>query len=258
MAFFSLAPLLGPSVGPVMDGFIAEYTTWRWVFYATSIATGIVQVAGVFFLRETYGPRILKVRAKKLRTATGDSSYRTVEEREGKTLIQLMHISLLRPFRLLFTQLLIQALALYMAYIYGVYYLLMSTFPDLWTDVYNESTGIGGLNYISLGLGNMLGTYQCAFLNDRIYQRFKARNLNNTGKPEFRLPLLTITTTCIPVGLFIYGWTAQTHQHWIAPNIGICIFSVLAFISLGMGIPAPISLCMYGEKLRNASPYSTG
>lgn len=113
--------------------------------YATSIATGIVQVAGIFFLRETYSPRILKVRAKKLRIATGDSSYQTVEEREGKTLLQLMQVSLVRPFRLLFTQLIIQALALYMAYIYGLYYLLMSTFPDLWTDVYNESTGIGGV-----------------------------------------------------------------------------------------------------------------
>lgn len=25
---------------------------------------------------------------------------------------------------------------------------------------------------------------------------------------------------CVPVGLFWYGWTAQTHQHWILPIIG--------------------------------------
>jgi len=25
---------------------------------------------------------------------------------------------------------------------------------------------------------------------------------------------------CVPVGLFWYGWTAETHQHWILPIIG--------------------------------------
>ncbi|KAJ5563999.1 hypothetical protein N7513_000241 [Penicillium frequentans] len=316
-AIFSLAPLLGPSIGPIVGGFIAENTTWRWVFWATSIATGVMQVAGLFFLQETYAPQILKKRAQRLRKETGDPSYQTEEERQNKTLPQALRTSLVRPFVLLFTQPIVQVLTLYMAYIYGLMYLLMSTFPTLWTDPkwYNESTGIGGLNYISLGLGSMLGTYLCVFLNDRTYRHLKARN-NDTGKPEYRLPLLAITMICVPAGLFIYGWTAQTHQHWIAPNIGACLFSVgnmmtfqcmqtyivdtytryaasalaavsvlrslaafgfplfapymyndlsygwgnsvLAFISLGIGIPAPIFLWKYGEKLRNHSPYATG
>ncbi|KAK3060197.1 hypothetical protein LTR53_020190, partial [Teratosphaeriaceae sp. CCFEE 6253] len=37
MALYSLAPLLGPAVGPIAGGFIAQYSTWRWVFYSTSI-----------------------------------------------------------------------------------------------------------------------------------------------------------------------------------------------------------------------------
>lgn len=72
-----------------------------------------------------------------------------------------------RPFRLLFTQQpIIQVLTLYMAYIYGLMYLLLSTFPLLWTSpkYYGESVGIGGLNYISLGLGSLVGTYLCAWL----------------------------------------------------------------------------------------------
>jgi MFS family permease len=316
-AIYSLAPLLGPAIGPIIGGFVSENTTWRWVFYSTSIATGVVQIAGVLFLRETYGPRILKARAKKIRKATGDPSYQTEEERENKTLSQALQTSLVRPFRLLATQPIIQVLTLYMAYIYGLMYLLLSTFPILWTDpqYYNESTGIGGLNYISLGLGSMLGAYICAYLNDRTYRHLKARN-NDIGRPEFRIPLLAITTICIPAGLFIYGWTAQTHQHWITPNIGACLFSVgnmmtfqcmqtyivdtytryaasamaavsvlrcltafgfplfapymynalhygwgnslLAFISIGIGIPAPIVLWKFGERLRKASPYAVG
>ncbi|KAK6835092.1 hypothetical protein PG987_009786 [Apiospora arundinis] len=295
MAIYSLAPLLGPSIGPLFGGFIAENTTWQWVFYATSIATGVMQVAGVLWLSETYAPRILYKRAKKLRMATGDPSYQTEEERQNKTLRKALPASLVRPFRLLAAQPIIQVLALYMAYIYGLMYLMLSTFPTLWTDpnYYDESTGIGGLNYISLGLGAFLGAYLS------------------------RVPaaLLSIVTVCVPGGLLIYGWTAQTHAHWIAPNVGTCVFavgnmmtfqcmqtyimdtytqyaasamaavsvlrclaafgfplfapymydalsygwgnSVLAFISLGIRVPAPIFLWKFGERLRKASPYAT-
>lgn len=71
----------------------------------------------------------------------------------------------------------------------------------------------------------MLGTYLCVLLNDRTYRRLKARN-NDTGKPEYRLPLLAITIICVPAGLFIYGWTAQTHQPWKLPISGlVCLAS---------------------------------
>ncbi|KAJ5375921.1 hypothetical protein N7509_012807 [Penicillium cosmopolitanum] len=317
IAIYSLAPLLGPALGPVAGGFIAENTTWRWVFYATSITDGIIQVAGLFFLRETYAPRILRDRAQKLRKETNDESYQTEAELQKKTLAQVLRAALIRPFRLLLTQSIVQVLALYMAYVYGIMYLVLSTFPSLWTnpEYYNESIGIGGLNYISLGLGFWCGSQLCAPLNDRIYRRLKARN-NNIGRPEFRVPLLGVAAFLIPAGLFIYGWTAQSHCHWIAPNIGALLFgagtiisfqcmqtymvdtytryaasalaagaflrslagfgfplfapymydalhygwgnSVLAFVAIAIGIPAPIFLWKYGAKLRASSTYAAG
>ncbi|KAJ5081221.1 MFS multidrug transporter [Penicillium angulare] len=231
-AVYSLAPLLGPALGPIFGGFIAEKTTWRWVFYATSTAVIVLQFAGLFILRETYPPYILRKRAKKIREETGDHLYQTTEERQNKTLAQGLKTSPIRPFRLLFTQPIIQVLSVYMAYVYGLQYLMLSTFPSLWTDseYYGESIGIGGLNYISLGFGALSGSLIAARLNDYTYANLKARN-NGSGKTEFRLPLLAITSICCPIGLFIYGWTAQTHQPWIAPNIGACIFGVANMIS---------------------------
>src|SRR5450432_2751837 len=38
ISIYSLAPLLGPALGPIAGGFISENTTWRWVFWATTIA----------------------------------------------------------------------------------------------------------------------------------------------------------------------------------------------------------------------------
>ncbi|KAL4883964.1 major facilitator superfamily domain-containing protein [Aspergillus karnatakaensis] len=317
IAIYSLAPLLGPAVGPIAGGFIAENTTWRWVFYATSIVDGAIQVAGLFLLKETYAPKILKTRAKKIRKETGDATYQTDIERQNKKLSEVMRIALIRPFRLLGTQPIVQAIALYLAYSYGIMYLVLSTFPTLWTgeQYYNESIGIGGLNYISLGLGFWLGSQLCAPLNDRIYRRLKARN-DGVGKPEFRVPLLSVAAFLTPVGLFIYGWTGEKQTHWIAPNIGAALFgmgniiifqccqtymidaytrfaasalaasacmrslcgfafplfapymydalhfgwgnSLLGFIALGLGIPAPIFLWKYGAVLRKKSPYAAG
>ncbi|KAJ5886155.1 Efflux pump vrtL [Penicillium subrubescens] len=317
IAIYSLAPLLGPALGPIAGGFIAENTSWRWVFYSVSIADGLIQFMGLFFLRETYGPRILRDRAKRIRKETGDATWQTEAEMQKKTLAQVLRTSLIRPFRLLLTQSIVQVVACYMAYIYGIMYLVLSTFPSLWTgkDYYNESIGIGGLNYISLGLGFWCGSQLCAPLNDRIYKRLKARN-NGIGRPEFRVPLLGVAAILVPTGLFIYGWTAQTHCHWIAPNIGAVLFgagtiisfqcmqtymvdaytrfaasalaaaaflrslagfgfplfapymydklhygwgnSVLAFVSIAIGIPAPIFLWKFGEVLRKKSTYAAG
>jgi hypothetical protein len=180
---------------------------------------------------------------------------------------------------------------------------------------YGESSGIGSLNFISMGLGFFLGTQITAPLNDAIYRRLKKRN-NGVGKPEFRVPMMIPASLLVPIGLFWYGWSAQAQVHWIVPNIGVVLFcagvivgfqciqtylvdsytrfaasaiaaatvlrslagfgfplfapamynaldygwgnSLLAFIALVLGVPAPFMLWKYGEKLRAKSQFAAG
>ncbi|KAK3485209.1 major facilitator superfamily domain-containing protein [Neurospora hispaniola] len=44
-----------------------------------------------------------------------------------------------------------------------------------------------------------------------------------TNSPEARLYFTCLTATFLPVGLFIFGFTARPDYHWIAPTIGIGI-----------------------------------
>ncbi|OCK89376.1 MFS general substrate transporter [Cenococcum geophilum 1.58] len=315
ISIYSLAPLFGPAIGPIAGGFVTQNTTWRWTFHATSIFTAVVQCFGIFFLQETYAPKLLKRKADRLRKETGNNALHTEYETPDKTLFNILKTALTRPFRLLGTQPIIQVLAIYMAYLYGMMYLVLSTFPGLWNDRYHESIGIGGLNYISLALGFFLGTQICAPINDRIYRKLRKRN-NNVGKPEFRAPLMIPGSILVPVGLFWYGWTAQAHTHWILPNIGAVMFSagmiiefqciqtyivdaytryaasaigaatvlrslagfgfplfapamydkldygwgnsVLGFIGVALGIPAPFLLWKYGALLRAKSRFAAG
>ena len=120
----------------------------------------------------------------------------------------------------------------------------------------------------------------------------------------------------VPCGLFIYGWSAQYHTHWIVPNIGAALFSagiiisfqciqtyivdsyvtyaasaiaaatvlrssagfgfplfapyiyhaldygwgnsLLGFIAIGIGLPAPVLLWLFGKRLRERSPFAAG
>lgn len=51
---------------------------------------------------------------------------------------------------------------------YELMYLVLSTFTSVWTVKYNESIESAGLNYISIGLGFLLGTQICAPINDSV------------------------------------------------------------------------------------------
>lgn len=143
----------------------------------------MIQLVGVFYLQETYGPKLLQVKAKRLRKSTGIKAYRSEYELSNDTLPNKLATSMVRPFRLIATQPIIQALALFQAYIYGLTFLVYATFPTLWTERYGQSMGTSGLHYISLSVGYALGTQLIAPLNDRVYHRLKQRN-QGVGTPE--------------------------------------------------------------------------
>lgn len=315
ISIYSLAPLLGPAIGPIAGGFITENTTWRWCFWATCIATFFIQLSGFFFLQETYAPELLKRKKMRLIKETGNQDLHTEHDDPDRTFSKHLQTAFVRPFRMIGTQPIVQVLAIYMAYVYGLMYLVLSTFPRLWTGVYGESIGISGLNYISLGLGFFLGTQIGAPLNDGLYRRLKKRN-GGVGRSEFRIPLMFPGSVLMPIGLFWYGWSAEYKIHWIMPNIGAAIFamgtimifqasqtyvvdaytrfaasavasttvlrslagfgfplfapamynalgygwgnSVLGFVAVAIGIPAPFLLWFYGEKLRARSQFAAG
>ncbi|EAW10031.1 MFS transporter [Aspergillus clavatus NRRL 1] len=177
MGVYTLGPLLGPVVGPIAGGFIAQYSTWRWVSWSTSAAAVAVQIVGFIWL-----------------------------------------------LLLFLTQPIVFCMATYMAYLFGITYLMFATFPEIWTVVYRESSGIGGLNYLSIAIGSFIGLVFNLKLVDRIYKTLKAQN-NNVGKPEFRMPSLAVGSVISTIGLFWYGWSIG-NTHWVMPNIGALIFTM--------------------------------
>jgi hypothetical protein len=84
---------------------------------------------------------------------------------------------------------------------------------------YHFNGGVVGLAYLGIGIGMFTGLFISGATSDSVVKKLTERN-QGIAKPEYRLPLMLPAALFIPVGLLIYGWTAQYAVHWIVPIIG--------------------------------------
>ncbi|KAG6816603.1 hypothetical protein H0H87_004695 [Tephrocybe sp. NHM501043] len=224
LAIYTLAPLLGPVIGPVCGAWIAERSTWRWVFWSTSIVAATVQVSGFFFLQETFAPLLLERKAAAIKAsmdlekAQATNIYTIFETEGDRSWNYIFGKALTRPFLIFGQEHIAQLLGVYMAFIYGIFYLFITNIPAIFEVVYEEKTSIAGLNYIALGVGLTCASQVNARYMDRVYLHFKNNN-NGIGEPEFRLPSMIPGTFILPAGLLIAGWGADQKVHWIVTDI---------------------------------------
>ncbi|KAI9707988.1 MAG: hypothetical protein M1820_004407 [Bogoriella megaspora] len=222
IGIYTLMPLLGPAIGPIAAGFIVQYSSWRWCFYSVSLCDVLVQFLSCILLLETYPRVILYRKAKRLRKETGSDDLRTEWEVLDQSLVDILRTAFKRPIILITTQPIVQCVAIYMAFLYGLMYLVLSTFARLWTGEYHEPAHIAGLNYVSARLGFLTGAQLGTRLQDRVYMALKNR-VEGVGQPEFRIPLMVPSSILVPVGIFAYAWSAEKVAFWFWPNLGIYV-----------------------------------
>ncbi|PPQ92011.1 hypothetical protein CVT25_004868 [Psilocybe cyanescens] len=238
IAIYSLAPLLGPVIGPMCGAWIAERSTYRWVFWATSIVDVMVQISGLFFLHETYAPFLLEKKAIQIREKLNIENEPRKEVRtifdSDRTWKLIFSKALTRPFQIFAHEAIVQILGIYMAFVYGLFYLFLTTIPSIFNNIYHESSGIGGLNYLALGLGLFITSQVNGHYMDRIYGYLKNRN-DGVGEPEFRLPTLVPGSLLLPLGLLLSGWGAEHKLHWVVVDIGLaCVGAGVILVYQGI------------------------
>lgn len=243
-------PLLGPALGPIIGGAIVQGASWRWIFWTLSIFDGVPIVLSAFFLPETYAVVILGKKAAQLRKDTGKAYYTTGSQAK---LSSRLATSLTRPLRMLLTQPFIQIMAIFLAYNFGMLYIVLATFATLWIERYGQSQLASGLHYIALAIGYTAASQIGGYLMDRLWAYLKQRAGDKTI-PEYRVPLMIPGAVLIPVGLLIYGWTSERRAHWIGPDVGIAIFGC-GIISNTAAMQAYVTEA-YREHLASASAAS--
>lgn len=248
MAIFSGSALFGTGAGPLVCGFIAQNTSWRWIFYMQAIINGMAVAVICIAFDETRGSVLLSRKAKALNgwyaareeegyynfimpspSGKGDTvsqriRWKVAEDEQRGSLLSMIQISLFRPFRLLFTEPVVFFFSLWVAFSWAVLYLTLAAVPLVFQRNHGFSLEQANAVFAAMCVGAVLAT----FLS--IYQEKIARKYGKLAStPEGRLYFACIESACMPIGLFMFGWTSFSSIHWIVPSIAIGIATIGIF-----------------------------
>ncbi|CAG7565392.1 unnamed protein product, partial [Fusarium equiseti] len=235
MIFFSSAPLFGPSLGPVIGGFIGEAAGWRWVQGFLAILGGICCLSMTIIIPETFAPTLLSRRAERISRIQGQVYIsKLAKDRQGKALRESIKEALVRPWVLLFYEPIVLLLTIYMAILYGTLYLFFAAFPIVYQEHRGWSQDIGGLAFLGLAVGIAFGILVALYVTIRSTRPSK-HNSDEVWNPEIRLPMSLVGCVAIPVGLFWFAWTNDPSLHWlisVAAQVPFGFGFVLVYISI--------------------------
>ncbi|PLB53937.1 MFS general substrate transporter [Aspergillus steynii IBT 23096] len=251
MALFSWAALFGTGLGPLVSGFIGQYTTWRWIFYVQIIIAGLICGAVIFFFRETRGSVVLRKKANLLNKRYEELESRgqygilvpeneaspcekppivlrvrwkiaADEERAG--LLTMLQTSLFRPFKMLLTEPVVFFFSLWAAFSWSVLYINLSVIPLVFQSTYDFSLSEADAIFTASCVGTILALF-LSIGQEHLACRWKGWN----SVPEHRLYFSCIESLLLPIGLFLFGWTAHYSVHWIVPAIGVGVSTMGIF-----------------------------
>ncbi|KAF8552705.1 MFS general substrate transporter [Imleria badia] len=227
MSIFTLVNMTCTGFGPMVSGWV-EYDSrlqWRWIQWLHAIFSGVYFVVAIFTMKETRQGIILRRLAQKMRKETGDSRYRARVEETQPALRELVWISCTRPIQVLLTEPIATSISLWVFFMWGVLFCLISSVSPLFKTLYGFNTGQSGMVYTTIVVGAFIGLGANVY-QDKLYRRNVARR-----GPEARLYITCLVAALFPVAMFMFAWTASRQFHWIWPIIALTIFMFGAFIA---------------------------
>ncbi|KAI9932119.1 hypothetical protein ASPWEDRAFT_51156 [Aspergillus wentii DTO 134E9] len=215
MAYYMAATTVGPIFGPLVSGFVSEYS-WRWAFWFGLICAGVT-LPMTILMPETYRPIILQRRAIKLRKETGNPNIMSPLDLKGQSLKQTLAVNLKRPFQMLFYEAITSCSCFYLALAFAIFYLYFQAYPIIFQGIYGMDSGYSGLCFLPIGIGAVIACFIFVWY-DGYLARAKARNAKWAYIEEYRrLPLACIGGPLYVLSLFWIGWTASPKIHWVVP-----------------------------------------
>lgn len=232
----------GPTLGPIVSGFVSPEIGWRWSFWIALIFAGVSCILIVFLSETSRNHHSSKAFLTKLHqdseAATSTSSQLTAttttesktRERKWSDIITRV---LLRPLYLLVTEPIVSACSGYLALVYSIYYMSFQAFPYIFVGLYGLTPGQCGLIQLTIAGGCVL-TLPVYWASNEIWLRRQAKessslsnNQKRNGPERYRLPLACLGGPLFVVSLFWLGWSARKEVSFVVP--------MLAGIPFGMG-----------------------
>ncbi|KAH6866593.1 multidrug transporter [Alternaria rosae] len=230
LAFWTAAAFAGPALGPLLSGFSVYAENWRWSQWELLWMAAPVFLLFFFFLPETQPTTILLHRSARLRALTGNANIRTQTEidRKGTKFSATLLDAVIKPLEICVKDPALFFINVYSALTYGIYYSFFEVFPLVYLEIYGFSVGEMTIVFLSIIVGCVAAmTIYFSYLRFYLIPDILKRGLR---PQEHRLVPAIFASFGVPIGLFIFGWTARQSVHWIASAIGIVIYSTSVYI----------------------------
>ncbi|EME85198.1 uncharacterized protein MYCFIDRAFT_46692 [Pseudocercospora fijiensis CIRAD86] len=238
LSLFGAATFVGPTLGPILGGFITmSHLGWRWTQWITLIMAALFGGIGLFVIPETFGPRLLQLKARKLKYQTRNWALHAPLDEKQVSLQDIAERYILRPFRMLMLEPILVLITLYISLIYGkstkqnlsptcLIYLFFESFPISFEIERGYNLGVGALPFLAVLIGVIIGSLATIAITKTRTARIFAEK--GSIVPEERLIPMIIGGCILPIGMFWFGWTSNKHiSPW--PQI-------ISSIPIGIGI----------------------
>ncbi|GKZ64122.1 hypothetical protein AnigIFM50267_003581 [Aspergillus niger] len=225
---------LGPAIGSLIGGWIAQYKDWRWSQWTTLF------LGAAFWLfsmgaQESYAQPLIRRRAAKLGLPVPPSPIPP-----GVAGIQMMlTVTLARPVYMIFSEPIVSLCSMYSSLNFSVLFCFLACVPLVYTDVYGFTPGQCGLVFIALALGCLLGSVGLLVADH--YTMARHLRLHPGGgiapPPERVLWAAMIGGPLMPAALFWFAWTSTSHVHWMSSIVAIGLFgcsNIMVFVSTAL------------------------
>ena len=253
MVIFVGTTLGGTGLGPLVSGYVAQNTSWRWIFYIQTITCGLIIAAVALFFKETRGGIILSRKAKALnkwyekleyagyigldvQSTANDGSEKTSErqrirwkvksDEDRASLATMIRVSLTRPFHLLFTESVVFWFSLWVSFSWAILYLTFGAIPLVFRVSHGFDLEQTGAVFAAVMIGAVLSTVLSIY-QEKLALRYFPDKVAAT--PEGRLYFTCVESALMPIGLFWFGWTSYSSIHWIVPAIAIVVATMGIF-----------------------------
>ncbi|CAI7630978.1 unnamed protein product [Penicillium viridicatum] len=197
---------LGPAVGELVGGWVAQYKNWQWSQW-TTLFLGAAFWIFAMGAQETYAGPLMRRKAKKLGVPLPPSPV--PDGLAGARF--LVTVTLARPL-----------------------YMLVPAIPLIFSTTYNFTLGESGLVLIGIVVGCILGGIVLVLLDSHTMRRHVIKHKAASPPPERMLWGAMIGGPLMAGALFWFAWTARPGIHWMSSIVATGLFgfsNILIFVS---------------------------